>query len=451
MSAGELLRATVFHTPANPFPNPRALACHRDGALLVRDGRIVMTGDYHALRAAAPAAATVDWRGGFLLPGLVDTHVHFPQLRIIGSLGRSLLDWLAEIALPEEARMADLAYAQETARGFVQALASHGTTTALVFGAHFAPATASLFEEAAASGLRIISGLVLSDRLLRPELHQSIAGAYRESTALIQRFHRRGRLLYAVTPRFALSTSEAMLEVCQTLCSEHDQLRVQSHLNENDREIAEVARLFPWASDYLSVYERYGLAGPHTVMAHSVLTTDGELERLAAYRTTVAHCPGSNAALGSGIFPFNRHLAAGVHCALGTDVGGGIGFGMLKEALQAYLMQRVTAGGVALDPGRLLFLATRAGALALGLDHEIGDFQPGKAADLVYLRPPPDSTLAAVLERVDGPEQALAALFTLAGADSVQQVRVAGEVVFQREVNERRHRIEPQHHQGDRR
>jgi guanine deaminase len=167
-------------------------------------------------------------------------------------------------------------------------------------------------------------------------------------------------------------------------------------------------------------------------MAHSVTTTDGELARLAAGRTSVAHCPGSNAALGSGIFPFSRHLAAGVHCALGTDVGGGIGFGMLKEALQAYLMQRVASGGVALDPARLLFLATRAGATALGLDHEVGDFEPGKAADLLYLRPAPDSTLAAVLERVDSPEQALAALLTLAGADSVQEVRVAGTVVFRR-------------------
>jgi guanine deaminase len=160
MSAGELLRATLFHTPANPFHDAHALQGHSDGGLLVRDGRIVLAGDYHAVRAAAPDAATLDWRGGFLLPGLIDTHVHFPQLRIIGSLGRSLLDWLAEVALPEEARMADFAYAQGTARGFVDALASHGTTTALVFGAHFAPATAALFEQAEAVGLRVVSGLV---------------------------------------------------------------------------------------------------------------------------------------------------------------------------------------------------------------------------------------------------------------------------------------------------
>jgi guanine deaminase len=438
MSPAELLRATLFHTPANPFRDARALHCHTDGGLLVRDGRIVMAGDYHAVRSAASDAVTVDWRGGFLLPGLIDCHVHFPQLRIIGSLGRSLLDWLDQVALPEESRMADVAYARDTARGFVHALATHGTTTALVFGAHFAPATATLFEQAAARGLRIISGLVLSDRRLHPELHQSAADAYRDSTALIERFHRQGQLLYAVTPRFALSTSEAILEVCQTLCDEHDGLRVQSHLNENVDEVAEVRRLFPGAPDYLGVYERYGLIGPHAVMAHSVYSTDSELERLAAAQTSVAHCPASNAALGSGIFPFERHLAAGVHCALGTDVGGGTGFGILKEALQAYLMQRVIRGGVALDPARLLYLATGAGATALGLEHEIGDFRPGKSADVLYLRPPRESTCAAVLERADSPEQALAALFTLAGSESVREVRVAGTVVFRR------------HHEDDR-
>ena len=430
MTGVELLRAPLFHTPGNPFRDERALVCHEDGGLLIRDGRIAASGDYHAVRASCPEAPTVDWRAGFLLPGFVDTHVHFPQLRVIGALGRSLLDWLEQVALPEEARMADAAYASDTARAFLRALASHGTTTALVFGAHFASATAALFDAAAVAGLRLISGLVVSDRRLRPELHQSAPEAYRDSTELIRRFHRRGRLLYAVTPRFALSTSEAMLEICQTLLAEHDGLRVQTHLNENTGEVAEVARLFPWAQDYLSVYERYMLTGSRTVMAHNVHATDAELERLAATRTSIAHCPSSNAALGSGIFPLRRHLDAGVACSLGTDVGGGTGFGMLKEGLQAYLMQRVAPDGVSLDPARLCYLATLAGAEAVGLDDEIGDFRAGKLADLVYLRPPAGSPLAGVLERVESPEQALAAIFTLAGEESVQEVRVEGSPVY---------------------
>jgi guanine deaminase len=431
-SAGrsELLRAPVFHTPANPFLQDRALEYHWDGGLLIREGRIAACGDYEALRAAHPEADSSDLRGGFLLPGLIDTHIHFPQLRVLGSLGRSLLDWLESCALPEEARLADEAYARSVACRFVRALASHGTTTALAFGAHFAPATAALFESAQETGVRLLSGLVLSDRRLRPELHQSPEAAYAASQALIGRFHERGRLLYAVTPRFALSTSEAMLEVCQTLRREHEGLRVQTHLNENPAEIAEVKRLFPWAPDYLGVYERFGLCGPRAVMAHNVRPTDSELSRLAASRTTIAHCPCSNAALGSGLFPLRRHLQAGVPVALGTDVGGGTGFGLFKEALQAYLLQRLAPEPVVLTPGQLLYLATRAGAEALGLADEIGDFQTGKAADFVYLRPTSESPLAAVVSQAESPERALAALLTLAGQESVAEVRVEGSAIY---------------------
>ncbi|MCU1338430.1 MAG: guanine deaminase [Bryobacterales bacterium] len=427
---GELLRAPLFHTPRNPFVHDRALESHWDGGLLMRDGRVVACGDFETIRAANPKAATIDLRGGFLMPGLIDTHIHFPQLRVLGNLGRSLLDWLEDCALPEEARMADESHARKVAHGFVHALASHGTTTALVFGAHFAAATAALFEAGRASGLRIASGLVMSDRRLRPELHQSPDSAYHDSSELIRCFHRRGRLLYAVTPRFALSTSEAMLEVCQTLRSEHEGLRFQTHLNENPREIAEVAKLFPWASDYLAVYERFGLGGRGAVMAHNVHPTASELERLAAEGTTVAHCPCSNAALGSGLFGLKRHVRAGVRVALGTDVGGGTGFGLFKEALQAYLLQRIAPEGALLDAAQMLYLATRAGAEALGLEEEIGDFEPGKAADVVYIRPPVETPLAAVLERTETPEQALSAIFTLAGAESVQEVRVEGSIVY---------------------
>ena len=426
----ELLRAPLFHTPRNPFLQDHALESHWDGGLLIRDGRIAASGDFETIRAGNPDATTTDLRGGFLLPGLIDTHIHFPQLRVLGGLGRTLLDWLEECALPEESRMAEESYARQIAQGFVHALASHGTTTALVFGAHFAAATAALFEAGAKSGLRIVSGMVLSDRQLRPELHQTPEAAYRDSSDLIRCFHGRGRLLYAVTPRFALSTSESMLEVCQTLRREHEGLRFQTHLNENSREIAEVAKLFPWASDYLAVYERFGFGGRGAVMAHNVHPTESEIERLAAGGTAVSHCPCSNAALGSGLFSLKRHVEAGVRVALGTDVGGGIGFGILKEALQAYLLQRIAPDGALLDATQMLYLATRAGAEALGLEGETGDFEPGKAADVVYIKPPVDSPLSAVLQRTETPEQALAAIFTLAGAESIREVRVEGTIVY---------------------
>lgn len=430
----QLFRATLFHTPQNPFSfdigDPRALMSYEDGGLLIADGRIVACGEYTALRDANPGAEISDWRGGFIVPGFVDAHVHFPQTRIIGAMGRTLLDWLEAVALPEEAKMADRGYAAETAALFLLALASHGTTTALVFGAHFVDATAQLFEAAGKSGLRVISGLVLSDRLLRPELHVTPDRAYRDSAMLIERYHKRGRLMYAVTPRFAYSTSDAMLETCQRLMSEHPDVRLQTHINENTTEIGELSRLFPWARDYLAIYERYQLSGPRSVLAHNVHATPSEIDRLASAGTAVAHCPGSNAALGSGSFPLRRHVEAGVTCALGTDVGAGLGFGMLKEGLHAYLMQRLAGDPEVLDAARLLYVATRAGAEALGLEHEIGDFQPGKAADFVYLRPPRGSLPDLVVRHAANPTQALAALFTLAGSESVSEVRVEGDIVF---------------------
>ncbi|MBY0508001.1 MAG: guanine deaminase [Bryobacteraceae bacterium] len=419
----ELLRGCIL-SPLVPF--------YPDGGLLIREGRIAACGDFHAIHE--PGVPVNDLRGSYLLPGFIDTHLHFPQLRVIGGLGLELLDWLDRYALPEEARMADVAHASRVARAFTHALAAHGTTTAMVFGAHFAAATAELFTAAAETGLRLVSGMVLSDRRLRPELEQHPAEAYDACTELIERFHGRGRALYAVTPRFALSNSEAMLEVCQRLVTEHEGLRVQSHLNENPREIAAVAELFSGATDYFAVYERYGLCGPRAVMAHNVHPTEGELARLARTRTSVAHCPCSNAALGSGIFPLRRHLAAGVHVALGTDVGGGTGFGMPKEALQAYLLQRVAPSGMTLDPAQLLYLSTLAGAEALGLADVTGSLTVGKAADLVCLSPPAGSPLAASLELAETAESILAALFTQAGSESVREVRVEGDVIFARDA-----------------
>lgn len=426
----ELLRAAIFHTPRNPFFYENALDSYSDGGLLIGHGRVLGCGNYGELREKHPRAHTRDLRDGVLLPGLVDTHTHFPQVRVLGGLGLSLLDWLDQHTLPEEARFSDINYARTVAAEFVSALAAHGTTTAAAFGSHFAAATVAMFQAAAKANLRISSGLVLSDRGLRPELRQTPEAAYMQSKALIREFHRKNRLLYAVTPRFALSASEAMLEVCQTLLREHPDLRFQTHINENRLEISQTLSLSPWASDYLAIYERYQLVRATSILAHNVYPSESELQRLAQQKATVAHCPSSNAALGSGFFPMQRHLMAEVRFALGTDVGGGTGFGMLKEGLQAYLVQRLAAPGYSLRPAHLLYLATQAGAEALGLENEIGSFAEGKAADFVYLRPQENTPLAAISRQAKSPEAFLAALFTLASADTVQEVRVAGTLVY---------------------
>lgn len=433
MTSVEIFRATVFHTPSSTFSDAeRAFASFDDGALAIRQGRIAACGDYATVRARFPDADVADRRGGMVLPGFVDTHTHFPQLRIVGSVGRQLFEWLDEIALPEEAAMADAAYAASISRRFVQELVAHGTTTAMVFGAHFAAATAALFDAAEQAGVRIVSGLVCSDRLLRADLLQKPDAAYADSVALIRRYHGRGRSLYAVTPRFALSTSEAMLDVCQTLVREFPDARVQTHLNENDGEILSVAKLFPQARDYLSVYERYGLAGSRAVMAHNVHATDSELERLAASHTSVAHCPSSNSSLGSGVFPMRKHVRAGVHFALGTDIGAGMNFGVVAEAGQAYLVQNVAREGQKLHPEQLLYLATAAGAKALGLSEHIGDFTPGKAADFVYIRPGSGGRLAGAFERARSLRDKLGLVFSVGTSRDIREVRVEGSAVYSR-------------------
>jgi guanine deaminase len=425
-----LVRARIAHTPRNPFTEAGALETFDDGALAFSAGRIVACGDYASVRSRHPEARVLGTpRDAILLPGFVDAHVHYPQLGVIGAMGMELLEWLETRALPLEARMHDPAHAAAEARAFVRALAANGTTTALVFGSHVAAAQEALFADAL--GLRIASGLVVSDRRLRPELEVSPAQALDESRALIERWHGRGHLRYAVTPRFSLSCSEPMLEVCGALAAEAPGVLVTSHLNESPQEIAAVAELFPWASDYLETYERFGLVGPRTVFAHDVHARDDELRRLAAARACVAHCPSSNANLGSGIFPLREHLRHGVRVALGTDVGAGPRPSVLEEALMTARLQMVrSADPERLGPAHLLYLATRAGADALGLGAEIGDLSPGRSADFVLLHPPPGSTLAAVIERSESWQGLLGAILSLAREESVVEVVVAGEVVF---------------------
>ena len=424
-----LLRAQLFHTPKNPFVEPNALERYEDGAVAFSEGRIQQIGPFTELRAQYPDAETVDKRDCVLLPGLIDTHVHYPQVRIIGAMGLRLLDWLSERTLPEEARLADLDYALDLAQAFVRSLLRNGTTTALVFGSHFRGAQEVLFEEAERVGLRMTSGLVLSDRGLRSELERSPQQGYEESKALLERWHERGRLRYAVTPRFSVSCSEAILEVCGALLREHPGVFFQTHLNESKDEIRVVSELFPWAQDYLATYERFGLVGPNSVFAHDVHVTEGELSRLAKARAGVAHCPSSNAFIGSGLFDMARHLAQGVPFALGTDVGGGTGFSLLKEGLMAYqtqMLRSVDKEGYPLSPVHLLYLATQAGANILGL-REVGSLAAGKSADFVLLRPPEASSLAEVLAHSPSAEASLGALFTLAREDCVREVYLAGE------------------------
>ncbi|WP_446663932.1 guanine deaminase [Flexivirga sp. B27] len=418
-------RAKVLDTPADPFTGG-VLRADDDVALCVEDGLITARGSFETVRHAAPDDEVIDLRDGVLLPGFVDTHVHFPQIRAIGGLGRPLLDWLEQSALPEEAKLQDTAYAQAVAAEFVHGLTQAGTTSALVFGSHFASAVDVLFREAERVGVRVTSGLVVSDRLLREDLLTTPERAYDESVALAARWQGHERLRYAVTPRFSYSCTREMLEACGAAYKDIADAWCTSHVNENITEVAEVTRLFDGTS-YVGTYQEHGLLDARTVLAHNVHPTDAELAMLGASRAAVAHCPTSNASLGSGMFPLAAHLRHGVRVAAGTDVGGGTGFSMLKEGLQAYFMQSLLGDdGEPLTPAHLLHLVTSAGADALGLSDQVGDLSVGKQFDAVFVGPQADSPLGVGIRHASGPEDALAKIFAMGTTADVARVWIDG-------------------------
>lgn len=421
-----LFRGTFVDTPDNPMTGG-ALRSATDAALLVQDGTITASGSYADLCRDHPGEPVEDLTGGLVLPGFVDTHVHYPQIRTIGALGMPLLDWLEKSALPEEARLTDDAYAGQIATEFVQGLARGGTTTALVFGSHFRGAVDALFTEANRVGLRVTSGLVVSDRILREDLHTDPERAYEESADLARRWHGVGNIRFAVIPRFSLSCTDDLLAVCGQLLADLPDLWFTSHLNENHAEIRTVTGLFEGAEHYLDTYAKHGLVGRRSVFAHNVHPTPAELRDLAAADATVAHCPTSNAALGSGLFPLREHLAAGVRVALGSDVGAGTGFTLFKEGLQAYFMQQLLGDrGHPLTAPDLLHLATKAGAEALGLGQVVGDFSVGKRFDALWVNPQPGSTMDVALRHAFSDEDALAKAFALGTSPSVASVWVDG-------------------------
>jgi guanine deaminase len=422
-----IVRGTFLDTPENPMTGG-VLRAATDAALLVEDGVITRRGGFAELRADHPDDEVEDLREGLVLPGFVDTHVHFPQVRTIGALGMPLLDWLERSALPEEARLADDAYAREVAAEFVSGLARGGTTTALAFGSHFPGAVDALFAEANRVGLRMTAGLVVSDRILREDLHTDPDRAYEESRRLVERWHGTGRVRFAVMPRFSLSCTDELLATCGQLLEDLPDLWFTTHVNENLTEIATVSGLFGGSRHYLDTYARHGLVGRRSVFAHNVHPTQDELAALAAADATVSHCPTSNAALGSGLFPLREHVAAGVRVALGSDVGAGTGFTLLKEGLQAYFMQQLLGErGLPLTAPDLLYLATRAGAEALGLDDVIGDFSVGRQFDALWLRPEHGSTMDVALRHALSDDDALAKAFALGTSPAVHAVWVAGE------------------------
>ena len=357
-----------------------------DGMLLVRDGRI------ESLQPAASIASQLgpdvrvdDYRGHLIVPGFIDTHVHCPQVDVIASYGAQLLDWLERYTFPEERKFADAAYARVTAEFFLDQLITNGTTTAAVYCTVHPQSVDAFFEAAAPRRLRMIAGKALMDRNCPEYLRDTAVTGYRDSKALIERWHGKDRLAYAITPRFAPTSTPEQLARTGQLAREHPDVYIQSHVAENQGEVAWARELFPEARSYLDVYERAGLLRDRAIYGHCIWLDDVDRARMAATGAAAAFCPTSNLFLGSGLYDLKRADELGMRTGLATDVGGGTSYSMLATMGAAYQVQQLR--GVSLSPAKALYLATLGAAKSLCLEDRIGNFVPGKEADFVVLNP----------------------------------------------------------------
>jgi guanine deaminase len=429
------LRGTLIYCRDDPFlTDPgKAFVCEPDGLLLCRDGLIQAVGPYAALKAQLPHGADIaDHSGCLIAPGFVDTHVHYVQTGIIGAQGFHLLDWLTHYTFAAEQTFADPAVAQETARVFCDELLRQGTTTALVFCSVHPGSVDALFVEAEKRNLRIIAGKVLMDRNAPAALMDTAHSGYDQSKALIAKWHGRGRCLYAITPRFAGSSTPEQLELAGSLWREHPGTFVQTHIAETRDEVGWVMELFPQRRDYLDVYAHYGLTGRRAVLAHGIYLNEGDFERCHASGTALAHCPTSNLFLGSGLFPLHtaRDPHRPVHVGLGTDIGAGTSFSLLATMSEAYKVAQLQNRPI--DAVEAFFLATLGGARALALDDRIGTLAVGREADMVVLDPNATPLLAFRNRRSRSVTETLAVLTTLGDDRAVRATYVAGKVAHAR-------------------
>jgi guanine deaminase len=403
-------------------------AAHRhfpDGVLVVRGGRVEALGAVDTMLGSLPAGAAVtDYRGKLILPGFVDTHVHFAQTDIIASYGAQLLEWLEQYTFPAEARFADPVHAREVAEFFVAEMLRNGTTTAMVFATTHKGSVDAMFEAAHARAMRVIAGKVLMDRNVPESVRDTADSGYEDSKTLIEQWHDRDRLGYAVTPRFAPTSTERQLELCGRLLDEHPGVFLQSHVAENRGEVAWVAELFPSSRSYLDVYDHSGLLRQRAVFAHCIHLDATDRQRMAATGAAMSFCATSNLFLGSGLFDMRAAHDAGVRVGLGTDVGGGTSLSMLRTLDESYKVCQLA--GQSLSPLRAFHLATLGGAASLYLDDRIGNFDVGKEADFVVLDPTATPLLARRMARTTTLEERLFAFMILGDDRAVYATHILG-------------------------
>lgn len=428
-----ILRGPLLRFAGDPFGigAEAALAYDEDGALAMCHGLIADVGPAGMVLADHPGAEIIRTGEALIAPGFVDCHAHYPQTAIIASYGTQLIEWLNTYTFPEESRFGDPAHARIAATAFFAEELRNGITAACSFCTIHPASVDAYFGEAARLGLRAVGGKVMMDRNAPEELRDTAQSGYDDSKALIAKWHGKGRALYAVTPRFAPTSSEAQLAAAGALWAEHPDCPMQTHLSENHNEIRWVGDLFGDCPDYLGVYERYGLLGPRAIFGHAIHLTERERARLAEAGAAVAHCPTSNQFLGSGECDVRGLATGGVRVGLATDVGGGSSFSMFHTMKAAYeVAQR---RGVSLSPVHLWWLATAGSARALGIGDRVGNLAPGLEADAVVLDLASTPLLRHRMARAESITEAMFAQIVLADDRAVLRTIAGGRVLHERD------------------
>lgn len=428
------LRGPSLSYFANPFDDQGSI-CHRyeaDTLILIEDGIITHAGAYDP--ALVPHGIVPDhYPDGLILPGFIDAHVHYPQMPLIAAHGRQLLEWLDHYVFPTEARYHDIDFARLIARRFLREELRAGVTTPITYCTVHPESVDAYFEEAARLGLRTGAGKVLMDRNAPENLRDTARTGYDQSRRLAARWHGQGRLFYVVTPRFAPTSTEEQLDLAGTLLREGDGLYMQTHLAENQAELAWVQRLFPASRDYLDVYDRFGLVGPRCLFGHAIHLNEREWARLAEAGATIVHCPTSNLFLGSGLFNLKRALVSAnpVRTALGSDIGAGTSVSPFATLGEAYKIAQLR--GEVLTAHQAFYLATLGSARAISQDDHIGSIEPGKEADLVVLDPRATPLLAERQSHAETLEDQLFIMMTLGDDRLVRATYVAGRKLHDRD------------------
>ena len=422
-----LITGQTISFMADPFvaPPEEALVHRRHGGVLVAEGRIAAVGEADDLRAANPGVAEQAWDDKIVSAAFVDCHNHYSQTAIIASWGKRLIDWLETYTFPEEMRFGDPAYANRIAERYLDLLVDNGIASAAAYCTIHPESVDALFAAAESRNMRMTAGKVMMDRNAPAGLRDSAQAGYDQSKALIERWKGRGRLTYAVTPRFAPTSTPEQLEAAGALWAQYPDLVMQTHLSEQTEEIDWVRRLFPDDDDYLAVYQRFGLCGPGAIMGHAIHLTERERAALSETGAAVAHCPTSNAFIGSGLCNVEGLKAAGVITGLATDIGGGSSFSMLATMRSAYEIGQLR--GDALHPAQLWWLATQGSADAMRLGDRIGGLSVGREADLVILDPSATPVLAQRLEMAGSIDEILFALIILGDDRCIAETYLAGD------------------------